>query len=176
MNVRPIDRLGLPRVKRSHTFLRWQRRQLARECYRAGLRREQIYLWFAGYPKRRAAMSGLGRGCGKTQFAPGGEQDRVATEGLRERRIQTRVTSHNEIAYCRYGTTFSHSLGRKLLPGPAEANVRSSVPLARNLSVSFRPDVAGSGMPAFGWLRRKSCGAVPPTSRVRLRSRQTFLQ
>jgi hypothetical protein len=24
MNVRPIDRLGLPRVKRSHTFLRWQ--------------------------------------------------------------------------------------------------------------------------------------------------------
>jgi hypothetical protein len=110
MNVRPIDRLGLPRVKRSHTFLRWQRRQLARECYRAGLRREQIYLWFAGYPKRRAAMSGLGRGCG--QFAPGGEQDRVATEGLRERRIQTRVTSHNEIAYCRYGTTFSHSLGR----------------------------------------------------------------
>ena len=62
MNVWPIDRLGLPRVKRSHTFLRWQRRQLARECYQAGLRREQICLWFAGYPKRRAAMSGLGRG------------------------------------------------------------------------------------------------------------------
>jgi hypothetical protein len=61
MNVRPIVRLGLPRVKRSHTFLRWQRRQLARECYRAGLRREQICLSFAGYPKRRAAMSGLGR-------------------------------------------------------------------------------------------------------------------
>ena len=61
MNVRPIDRLGLPGVKRSHTFLRWQRRQLARECYQAGLRREQICLWFAGYPKRRAAMSGLGR-------------------------------------------------------------------------------------------------------------------
>ena len=61
MNVRPIDRLGLPRVKRSHTFLRWQRRQLARECYQAGLRREQICLWFAGYPKRRPAMSGLGR-------------------------------------------------------------------------------------------------------------------
>ena len=61
MNERPIDRLGLPRVKRSHTFLRWQRRQLARECYRAGLRREQICLRFAGYPKRRAAMSGLGR-------------------------------------------------------------------------------------------------------------------
>jgi len=61
MNVRPIDRLGLPGVKRSHTFLRWQRRQLTRECYQAGLRREQICLWFAGYPKRRAAMSGLGR-------------------------------------------------------------------------------------------------------------------
>jgi hypothetical protein len=61
MNVRPIDRLGLPRVKRSHTFTRWQQWQLARECYRAGLRREQICLWFAGYPKRRAAMSGLGQ-------------------------------------------------------------------------------------------------------------------
>ena len=48
MNVRPIDRLGLPRVKRSHAFLLWQRRQLARECYR---RREQICLWFAGSPK-----------------------------------------------------------------------------------------------------------------------------
>src|ERR1700676_5033200 len=60
-DVRPIDRLGLPGVKRSHTFLRWQRRELARECYQAGLRREQICLWFAGYPKRRAAMSGLGR-------------------------------------------------------------------------------------------------------------------
>jgi hypothetical protein len=39
---RAADRpLGLPSVKRSHTFLRWQRGQLARECYRAGLRREQ---------------------------------------------------------------------------------------------------------------------------------------
>jgi len=59
MNVPPIDRLGLPRVKRSHTFFLWQLRQLAWECYR----REQICLWFAGYPKRRPAMSGLGRGC-----------------------------------------------------------------------------------------------------------------
>jgi hypothetical protein len=50
------------------------------------------------------------RGCVKTQFAPGGEQHRVATEVLRERRMQGRVTSHSEIAYCRYGSTFSHSL------------------------------------------------------------------
>jgi hypothetical protein len=56
----------------------------------------------------------------KTQFAPGGEQHRVATEVQRERRIQRRVTSHNEIAYCRYGTTFSHSLdpNRPFLVGP----------------------------------------------------------
>ncbi len=49
------------RLKRSHTFLQWQ---LIRECYRAGLRREQICLWFAGYAgrqhQRRAAMSAFG--------------------------------------------------------------------------------------------------------------------
>ncbi len=66
MNVRPIeDRLGLPRVKRSHTFLRWQQYSqqstLTRVlCYRTGLSREQMCLWFTGYPKRRAATSGLG--------------------------------------------------------------------------------------------------------------------
>ena len=37
------------------------RNQPARERYRTGLSREQMCLWFAGYPKRRAAMSGLGR-------------------------------------------------------------------------------------------------------------------
>jgi hypothetical protein len=83
MNVRPIDRLGLPEVKRSHTFLRWQRRQLARECYQAGLRREQIWLWFAGYPKRRAAMSGLGPIAAETpdrsvRFATLGTESRQA--------------------------------------------------------------------------------------------------
>jgi hypothetical protein len=36
------------------------RNQPARERYRTGLSREQMCLWFAGYPKRRAAMSGLG--------------------------------------------------------------------------------------------------------------------
>jgi hypothetical protein len=46
------------------------------------------------------------RGCVKTRFPLGGEQHRVAAEALREQRIQWRVTSRSEIAYCHYGRTF----------------------------------------------------------------------
>ena len=42
------------------------RNQSARERYRTGLSREQMCLRVAGYPKRRAAMSGLGLGRVKT--------------------------------------------------------------------------------------------------------------
>jgi hypothetical protein len=45
------------------------RNQSARERYRTGLSREQMCLWVAGYPKRRAAMSGLGLGCVKTVWS-----------------------------------------------------------------------------------------------------------
>jgi hypothetical protein len=85
-------------------------------------------------------MTEKGRGCVKTQFAPGGEQHRVATEVLRERRIQRRVTSHSEIAYCRYGTTFSHSLGRVLPLGSADVNVRffSIAAFVKSNLTSFR--------------------------------------
>jgi hypothetical protein len=64
---RSKDRLSLPSVECDHTFLRWQQysqRKFAydsrvnsrsqstpRERYRTGLSREQMSLWFAGYPK-----------------------------------------------------------------------------------------------------------------------------
>jgi len=78
MNVRPIEGpLGLPGGKRSHPFPRWQRCSQSEfanghrlefafavnpyeSADRTGLGREQLFLWFAGYPKRRAAVFALG--------------------------------------------------------------------------------------------------------------------
>ncbi len=42
------------------------RNRPTRDGYRTGLSQEQMSLWFAGYPTRRAATSGLGPGCVKS--------------------------------------------------------------------------------------------------------------
>jgi hypothetical protein len=77
MYVRPIERpFGPTKDKRNHTFLRWQQypnrifvygsrvksrsQSIPRKRYRTSLSREQMSLWFAGYPKTPAATSGLG--------------------------------------------------------------------------------------------------------------------
>jgi hypothetical protein len=71
------DRLGIPRMQCDHTFLRGNStpienlpptrvlirvcNRLVQEHHRTGLSREQMSLWLAGYPKRRASTSELGQ-------------------------------------------------------------------------------------------------------------------
>jgi hypothetical protein len=49
----------------------------------------------------------------KTRLLAGGAQHRIGAKLPGERRIPREVAPNNEISHCRYGRTFSHSLGGK---------------------------------------------------------------